>query len=105
MYLRPATENLQNKLYRESQTERVPSAGSDETTSSSETDHEEDDDDMNITNIIRYISEICTLIGVLSYVVFQQGDEIKNQGFSAFTKQLVKKIFLLLIKQQQHKDH
>lgn len=47
------------------------------------------DDDMNVKSIIRYCSEVATLMGVLSYVVYQQGDEIKNQGLGAFVKQLV----------------
>lgn len=53
-------------------------------------------------NIIRYCAELGTIAGVLSYVIFQQGDEVKNQGLSAFLKQLVsdlsivKNIFTLL---------
>lgn len=39
--------------------------------------------------IARYACEIGTLMGVLSYVVFQQGDEIKNQGLLTFLKQQV----------------
>ncbi|XP_055912069.1 uncharacterized protein LOC129946068 [Eupeodes corollae] len=50
-------------------------------------------------NILRYCAEIATIAGVLSYVIFQQGDEVKNQGLSAFLKQLshapAKAIFLL----------
>lgn len=57
--------------------------------STSESTEEEPDDDMDIQTYIRYGSEVCTLLGVLSYVIFQQGDEIKNQGLAAFTKQLV----------------
>lgn len=49
----------------------------------------DDGDDVDVKNIIRYCSEVATLMGVLSYVIFQQGDEIKNQGLAAFTKQLV----------------
>ena len=37
----------------------------------------------------RYGFEVGTVMGVLSYVIFQQGEEIKNQGFSSFLKQLV----------------
>lgn len=48
-----------------------------------------DDDDNSIRDMIRYCSEIATLICVLSYVIFQQGDEIRNQGLSAFSKQMV----------------
>lgn len=38
---------------------------------------------------LRYACELGTLIGVLSYVLLQQGDEVKNQGMGAFLKQLV----------------
>ncbi|KAK9890859.1 hypothetical protein WA026_012204 [Henosepilachna vigintioctopunctata] len=37
--------------------------------------------------ICRYVCEIGTIIGVLSYVILQQGDEIRNQGFWTFLKQ------------------
>lgn len=40
------------------------------------------------TTIIRYCCECATVVGVLSFVVIQQGDEIKNQGLSSFLKQL-----------------
>nr|AOR81475.1 inactive [Nilaparvata lugens] len=45
----------------------------------------------------RYGFEIGTVIGVLSYLVVQQGGEIKNQGFFSFIKQLdpAKAIFLI----------
>ncbi|ERL85467.1 hypothetical protein D910_02886 [Dendroctonus ponderosae] len=39
------------------------------------------------TVIIRFTAEIGTLLNVLSYVVVQQGDEIRNQGFLSFLKQ------------------
>jgi hypothetical protein len=42
-----------------------------------------------VSQIIRYCSEFATILGVLSYVIFQQGDEMKNQGVCAFLKQLV----------------
>ncbi|XP_031621236.1 transient receptor potential cation channel subfamily V member 4 isoform X2 [Contarinia nasturtii] len=97
VYMRPSTENLQNKEYEESRTDRTPSA--DGAANNDDSNGEEDDDSMNITNMIRYFSEVATLTGVLSYVVFQQGDEIKNQGLSAFLKQLAhapaKAIFLI----------
>ncbi|GAB0098795.1 Transient receptor potential cation channel subfamily V [Sergentomyia squamirostris] len=48
----------------------------------------EEDDDYDVTTIIRYCAEICTVIGVLSFVIFQQGDEVKNQGLVAFLRQL-----------------
>jgi transient receptor potential cation channel subfamily V protein 6 len=48
--------------------------------------------------IVRYICECATIAGVVSFVVFQQGDELKNQGLNAFMKQLkqapAKAIFL-----------
>lgn len=40
-------------------------------------------------DIIRYCFEIGTILGVMSYLVFQQGDEIRNQGLVSFIKQLV----------------
>ncbi|CAH2005039.1 unnamed protein product [Acanthoscelides obtectus] len=39
------------------------------------------------TTIARYCAEIGTLLGVLSYVIFQQGDEIRNIGLWTFLKQ------------------
>lgn len=86
VYLRPATENLQNKEYEESHTDRVPVADG---ASDKDESNEEENDSMDITNMIRYFSEVATLAGVLSYVIFQQGDEIKNQGLFPFLKQLV----------------
>lgn len=47
--------------------------------------------DYNAQTVARYCAELATIAGVLSYVIFQQGDEIKNQGLSAFLKQLVSK--------------
>lgn len=47
------------------------------------------DDETDISTYIRYGCECATIAGVLSYVILQQGDEIKNQGFKAFLKQLV----------------
>lgn len=82
VYTRPSTKNLQNKHEEESQKVRT-------LTKEYPKGDETDNGSLDVTTIIRYISEVCTLIGVLSYVIFQQGDEIKNQGLSAFTKQLV----------------
>lgn len=82
MYLRPTTENLTMKT----QNEEDDLSKADSTSESSEEVHV---DDRDIQTYIRYGSEVCTLCGVLSYVIFQQGDEIKNQGLAAFTKQLV----------------
>lgn len=48
-----------------------------------------DENNYNAQTVARYCAELATIAGVLSYVVFQQGDEIKNQGLSAFLKQLV----------------
>ncbi|XP_056638835.1 transient receptor potential cation channel subfamily V member 6 [Diorhabda sublineata] len=49
--------------------------------------------------IARYSAEVGTILGVLSYVILQQGDEIRNQGIWAFLKQQSnsppKTIFLL----------
>lgn len=86
--MRPATENLQNKTYEESRTDRIPSGVGNSNDGNKQSDDEEDES-MGVSSIIRYSSEVATLIGVLSYVIFQQGHEIKNQGFSAFMKQLV----------------
>lgn len=43
--------------------------------------------DVDGTDLVRYGAEICTILGVLSYIIVQQGDEVKNQGFNAFLKQ------------------
>ncbi|XP_055682448.1 uncharacterized protein LOC129789581 isoform X2 [Lutzomyia longipalpis] len=60
---------------------------------------DDDADDYDVTTIIRYCAEIATIMGVLSYVIFQQGDEVKNQGLVAFLRQLpnspAKFIFLI----------
>ncbi|XP_037824937.1 uncharacterized protein LOC119613071 [Lucilia sericata] len=59
----------------------------------------EEEEDYEIQTIARCVAELCTIIGVLSFLIFQQGDEIKNQGLSAFLKQLshapAKAIFLI----------
>ena len=53
---------------------------------------------LDVQTIVRYTCECATIVGVISFVVFQQGDELKNQGLSAFMKQLkqapAKAIFL-----------
>jgi transient receptor potential cation channel subfamily V member 6 len=53
---------------------------------------------LDVQTIIRYCCECATIVGVISFVVFQQGDELKNQGLKAFVKQLkqapAKAIFL-----------
>ncbi|CAO1437079.1 unnamed protein product [Diamesa hyperborea] len=57
------------------------------------------DEGLDAQTIIRYICECATIAGVVSFVVFQQGDELKNQGLTAFIKQLkqapAKAIFLI----------
>ncbi|XP_021695000.1 uncharacterized protein LOC5571743 [Aedes aegypti] len=59
----------------------------------------DDDEDIDLTTWFRYGFEIATVMGVLSYVVLQQGDEIKNQGLISFIKSLgnapAKAIFLI----------
>nr|XP_018913838.1 PREDICTED: transient receptor potential cation channel subfamily V member 6 [Bemisia tabaci] len=51
------------------------------------------------SDIARYGFEVGTIMGVLSYLVVQQGGEIKNQGLGSFLKQLMaepaKAIFLV----------
>lgn len=87
MYLRPATENLQNKLEAESATDSILHNGGKDDAEDAE------DTSLDVITVIRYISEIATLLGVLSYLILQQGDEIKNQGLPAFLKQLVRVLF------------
>lgn len=53
-------------------------------------------DDYDVQTIARYCAEVATIAGVLSFLIFQQGDEIKNQGLSAFLKQLVRNLKFLL---------
>lgn len=55
-----------------------------------EADEDNGSGDYNAQTVARYCAELATIAGVLSYVIFQQGDEIKNQGLSAFLKQLVR---------------
>lgn len=51
----------------------------------------------DFTVIARYLCEIGTVLGVLSYVIYQQGDEIKNQGLWTFLKhQVLTNIFKYL---------
>ncbi|KAL9703540.1 hypothetical protein quinque_007058 [Culex quinquefasciatus] len=58
-----------------------------------------DDEGIDLTTWFRYGFEVATVMGVLSYVVVQQGEEIKNQGFISFLKSLAgapaKAIFLI----------
>uniref|UniRef100_A0A182Q619 Ion transport domain-containing protein n=1 Tax=Anopheles farauti TaxID=69004 RepID=A0A182Q619_9DIPT len=57
------------------------------------------DEDIDLSTWVRYGFEVSTVMGVLSYVVLQQGDEIKNQGLFSFLKSLgqapAKAIFLI----------
>lgn len=57
------------------------------------------EESLDATTIIRYCCECATVLGVISFVVFQQGDELKNQGLASFLKQLkqapAKAIFLV----------
>ncbi|XP_052899945.1 uncharacterized protein LOC128306464 [Anopheles moucheti] len=56
-------------------------------------------EEIDFTTWVRYGFEVATVMGVLSYVVLQQGDEIKNQGLFSFLKSLgqapAKAIFLI----------
>lgn len=98
VYLRQATENIATKAQKDEMAQAAAAAAAllesngDEGAIASEENDGDDDNKMQFDaqNIIRYCSEVATLIGVLSYVIFQQGDEIKNQGLAAFMKQLVK---------------
>ncbi|XP_013102765.2 transient receptor potential cation channel subfamily V member 1 [Stomoxys calcitrans] len=58
-----------------------------------------ENEEYDVQTIARYCAELCTIAGVLSFLIFQQGDEIKNQGLAAFLKQLshapAKVIFLV----------
>ncbi|EEB19644.1 conserved hypothetical protein [Pediculus humanus corporis] len=53
----------------------------------------------SVQDVVRYCFEIGTILGVLCYLCFQQGDEIRNQGLISFLKQLphdpAKFIFLI----------
>ena len=46
------------------------------------------DEGLDVQTIVRYICECATIAGVISFVVFQQGDELRNQGLNSFLKQL-----------------
>ncbi|CAO1426317.1 unnamed protein product [Diamesa serratosioi] len=67
--------------------------------SDNEGNSDDSDEGLDAQTIIRYICECATIAGVVSFVVFQQGDELKNQGLTAFIKQLkqapAKAIFLM----------
>lgn len=86
VYTRPVTENMATKAEKEEQRQNNIENGIMVTE-----DPEEDSANLetDAQDIVRYCSEIATLIGVLSYVIIQQGDEIKNQGMAAYLKQLV----------------
>lgn len=84
VYLRPSTQN-------HATIKRLHDQESANMNQAPTVDQEEDDfiEETDVNRIIRYCSEVATIIGVLSYVIFQQGDEVKNQGLVAFLKQLV----------------
>lgn len=54
----------------------------------SSSEHEKSLSDMTWTDMSRYFFECVTILGVLSFLIFQQGDELKNQGIKAFMKSL-----------------
>lgn len=92
VYLRPVTENTQGQ---EEDDNNLSKNGD----LIDKTDSQNVNESMDARTIIRYCCEVATIIGVLSYVIFQQGDEVKNQGLTAFSKQLAhapaKAIFLI----------
>ena len=45
--------------------------------------------DIDNVFICRYCFEVATLLGVVSFMVFQLGEEIKNAGLNSFWKNLV----------------
>ncbi|XP_055713995.1 uncharacterized protein LOC129808214 [Phlebotomus papatasi] len=87
---------LSLSIYLRPESEKTEVEGAEPTNSPND---EDSDDDFDVTTIIRYCAELCTIGGVLSYVIFQQGDEVKNQGLVAFLRQLpnspAKFIFLI----------
>ena len=44
------------------------------------------DDEYNLRTIVSYLSELCTIIGVHSFLILPQGNEIKYHGLSVFLK-------------------
>lgn len=44
---------------------------------------------LDAQDVVRTVFEVCTICGCLSFVLIQQGEEIKNQGLVSFLKQLV----------------
>ncbi|XP_055524196.1 uncharacterized protein LOC129717931 [Wyeomyia smithii] len=87
VYLRPA------RVFAEESTDGTGGDGATVAPDASE------DEGIDLTSWFRYGFEIATVMGVLSYVVLQQGDEIKNQGLISFIKSLgnapAKAIFLV----------
>lgn len=39
---------------------------------------------------VRFVAEIGTIVGCLTFLLFQQGGEIKAQGFAGYFRSLVK---------------
>lgn len=115
VYLRPTTENMATRAEkdaRRAEAELEASAATagaffsttgaalmDENSDDGDEISDPSDDDYDTQTILRYGCEVATLLGVLSYVFFQQADEIRNQGIGAYLKQLAhapaKAIFLL----------
>lgn len=100
VYLRSATENMATRAEKDREAaESVDMTTTQPGASSDRPADAEPADDLDTQTILRYVCEVITLIGVLSYVLFQQGDEIKNQGIAAYLKQLAnapaKAVFLL----------
>ena len=46
-------------------------------------------------DVVRLCFEMCSIFGSVYYVIFQQGEEIKNQGLVSFVKQLVRVVTTL----------
>jgi transient receptor potential cation channel subfamily V protein 6 len=51
----------------------------------------------DVQDIIRLTFELATVVGCLSYVIVQQGEEIKNQGLFSYVKQLVITVYIVYI--------
>lgn len=46
----------------------------------------------DVKDIIRLIFEAFTVLGCLSFIFIQQGEEIRNMGLASYLKQLVKQL-------------
>lgn len=47
-------------------------------------------------DVVRYCFEGGTVVGVLSYLIVQQGGEILNQGLMGFLKQTVRTVHIVI---------